>query len=225
MNQFIYIIIVTLFLGGCVNTTYESGDLKVRTFLTDHDRSYYVFLSEKYSFVFSDKKSVDKITEMIKIYSILNQIEIDTGVTPMGNPSKSLFKNLTDRDKYLVTPHITFFADPSKNSIKKLEKYGFYKSTFKWKKGYYQRSFFLRGTFTNTDPNLATKYQKNFLKKPLKFRYYNRTNSTSTFDAERTSELMLALGGAPIVVPLVAAGWGTIGVLGITAPVIKSVTD
>jgi len=225
MRQFFYIFLVTLFFTGCIETKHEKDDLKVRTFLTNKDKSFYLFLSEKYSFVFHKKHSVDNINKMFKIYNELKYIEIEPSLIRLGEDPHGILDHLTKKDKDRADLHITFYADSKKVNINKLKKYNFRKviRRGRWQ-GYYTKSFFLYGKYTLTDKELLTKYRKNFLKKPLKFRYVNRNNSKTSYNPKRTSELLIALGGAPVGIPLMVAAWGTFAAVGVTATAVNIVT-
>lgn len=225
-KQFFYLMIAVVLLSGCVKANKEKGHLDVRAFLTDKDRSFYIFLSEKYSFVFTRKDSVDNINDMLNIYSKVKGIEVYPSRILMGDPDDSMFfGNRTKEKREYAKTHITFYITPNKSNIQQLKKYGFRKSNYTSKKHQYQKSFFLYGKYTLTDDGLMERYQKGFLKKPLKFNYTNSANSSTSVNVKETSEVIAGLGGIAVVAPLSVVGFGIIGVLGITAPVIKSVTD
>ena len=217
MKKFFLLTLIVLLFVGCSKTVQEKGDIKTRVFLSDKKRSFYVFLSEKYSFVFTQKESVDNLNQMFKIYNHIKWLEMRAGIISMGSTSSK------EKDRAALS--LTFYAHPQKNGLKKLKKYGFTPSVSRKTEGYYKKDFYLKGKYTLTDKELLSKYQSYFLKNPLKFRYINYNNGKTDFAPKKTSEAIYGAGATAVVLPLSVAGWGLIGVLGVTAPIIKGVTD
>ena len=183
----LFITFAVLFSGCSNKTVYPKKDVQIRTFLTDKDQSFYMFVSDKYSYIFEDKETVSELKEVIKLAR-------SSGEWRLGNkPKIYLEKDLT------VKIDMTFFLKAHVDQIDKLKRMGFKKSTEN--SSFYFKDMKLVGKFGHTDKEIKEKFQKNYLSHPMLF---EQIQSSRIKDSDIPSALEVV--GSILMAPVAVVG-------------------
>jgi len=183
----LFIAFAVLFSGCSNKIVYPKQDVRIYTFLTDENESFYMFVSDKYSYIFEDKEMVSELKEVIKLAR-------SSGEWRLGNkPKIYLEKDLT------VKIYMTFFLKAQVNQIDKLKSMGFKKSTEN--SSFYFKDMKLAGKFGHTGKEIKEKFQKNYLSHPILF---EQIKSSKIKDSDIPSALEIV--GTILMAPVAVVG-------------------
>ena len=183
----LFIAFAVLFSGCSNKIVYPKQDVRIYTFLTDENESFYMFVSDKYSYIFEDKEMVSELKEVIKLAR-------SSGEWRLGNkPKIYLEKDLT------VKIYMTFFLKAQVNQIDKLKSMGFKISTEN--SSFYFKDMKLVGKFGHTDKEIKEKFQKNYLSHPILF---EQIKSSKIKDSDIPSALEIV--GTILMAPVAVVG-------------------
>ncbi len=207
-----YIFIISIFFSGCSSTFHERGVENIQTFVSDKNRNFYLFIGKKYSFIFSNKKSIENINKIFEIHNNIKNIKISSTKISIADPNNpTLSKNLNKRE--YATTFISLKVIPNKNNIALLKRYNFKKDTFdKSNKGYYEKTFFMYGKYLLTDDKLRDRFKNISLSKPIKFSYINYSNSRDLSKKSSSNSLIESIKGA-VALPFEVAGLGFVAII------------
>jgi hypothetical protein len=183
----LFIAFAVLFSGCSNKRVYPKKDVQIYTFLTDKDESFYIFVSDKYSYIFEDKETVSELKEVIKLAR-------SSGAWRLGDkPKIYLEKDLTAKI------YMTLFIKAQVNQIDKLKSMGFKKSTKN--SSFYFKDMKLIGKFGHTNSEIKEKFQKNYLSHPMLF---EQIQSSEINDSNIPSALEVV--GGILMAPVAVVG-------------------
>jgi len=155
----LFIAFAVLFSGCSNKTVYPKQDVRIYTFLTDKDESFYMFVSDKYSYIFEDKETISELKELIKLAR-------SSGEWKLGNkPKIYLEKDL------VVKIYMTFLVKGELNQLNNLRNMGFEVS--KGNSSFYFKDIQLIGKYGKTDIEIKEKFQQNYLSHSIVFEEIN----------------------------------------------------
>lgn len=179
----------SILFTGCSHKkiVHTKQDVQIRTFLTDKDENFYMFVGDKYSYIFEDKKTISELKELIELARSL-------GEWKLGNkPKIYLEKNL------VAKINMTFLVKAQVNHIDKLKSMGFEVSTEN--PSFYFKDVKLLGKFGHTDKEIKEKFQENYLSHPMLF---EQIKSSKVKDSDVPSALEVV--GIIVMAPIAVAG-------------------
>jgi len=148
----------TILFTGCSTRTItpiSNGNIEIRTFLTDKDENFYMFVGDKYSYIFNDKKSIQELKELISLART-------SGDWKLTNKPKIYLEK-----DFVSKVNMTFVVNAKKEQVSKLQSLGF--EVDKNNSNLFYKNIELIGKYGRTDNEIKEKFQNNYLSHPIMF--------------------------------------------------------
>ena len=166
-----------------------SKNVEIHTFLTDKDENFYLFVGDKYSYVFSEKETLRELKEIVTL------ARSSSGKWTLTNQPKIYL----DKD-FVAKVNMTFLFRAEENQFEKLESLGF-KAGKKYPNFYY-KDIELLGKYGQTDKEIKEEFKQNNLSHTISFEEISLVETE-----EKEVPMVLKIVGGIIGAPFAVVGF------------------